>query len=1068
MAPNTLISHAKISRPATTAYYASPRIFQRLDDLKSHSVIWISAPAGFGKSSLVNHYVNRRGLPCLWYQLDAGDDDVASFFYCLRAAVCEEFEVLDVDLPVFRTEHMASLSSFARRFFNELFAVTSEPYVLVLDNYHELSRDAALHAILCEAFSTLPSSITVYVTSRELPPLLYSSLLASSAMVLVDRETLSLSFEETVGVCHTRSNVTDLGIDDVRALYEISQGWVAGLILLLSQGKIECKGKNTADALFPTDMEMVFGYFASESFSKYDDKIRHLLLQTAFFEKFTADMAERLCGVPDAQEVLDGMCRGNYFLIEHRGDGVLYSYHPLYRDFLLARLKKEYAEEDLVALRDRSAELSLERGHVSQAAGLFRENASWRRLARLILEYAPLMSQQGRNGTALTWLKWLPDRIVEEDPWLSYWHGIFLFPFQSEGGRNLLIKAFSGFREKADRQGQLLSVAAIIETIIFEWGYFKTLDHWIDEMERLLADEPRYSSGEQACRVAYAMFIALFNRQPSHPELPRWFEEVWSISLRLPDLPLRLTVASHVLIYLVWWRGDLGRARLLIDALQPIAGQEDIPPLARITWQTMQAGYLWMGARNEEALELIEKNLQLADETGIHLWDALLYCQGAITALSDENLEKAAEYLRKMASSVADARPLDHSMYHYVAAWKYCLESDVQASCRALQVALEMAEQAGCVFFRGIVRAQLGLLTWLQGDHEAGFAILHTAEEEGRHMNTETVLCQATAARAECALRDGDEASCYEYMRQCVDISKAGGILNRPWWRADVMSRLLARVLDRGYEMTWVRSLIQRRGLAPPSDGCDLERWPWPVRIYTLGRFEILRDGEPLRITGKAKKRPLQLLKLMIALGGRDVSAVQVIDILWPDASGDDAMESLRVTVGRLRRLLQCREAVVYAHGRLSLEARRCCFVDCWAFERLLGRSDVDEACQEKALRLYQGAFLKAEPDAAWALPLRESLRAKYRDLVLATGRRLEAAGDWQASASLYEQGVRVDETAEVFYQKLMTCYARLGRSSDVAAVFHRCEKILMTTLGISPSAQTLSIFRHCADNGPA
>ncbi len=281
-----------------------------------------------------------------------------------------------------------------------------------------------------------------------------------------------------------------------------------------------------------------------------------------------------------------------------------------------------------------------------------------------------------------------------------------------------------------------------------------------------------------------------------------------------------------------------------------------------------------------------------------------------------------------MASSLTGAHPLDHSMYHYVAAWKYCLDGDVQASRRSLQVALEMAEEAGCVFFRGIVRAQLGLMTYLLGNPEAGLSILRTAEEEGRYMNTETVLCQVTAARAECALHDGDETSCYEYMSQYIAISKSGGILNRPWWRADVMSRLLARVLDQGHEVTWVQSLIQRRGLVPPNDGCDLEHWPWPVKIYALGRFELLVHGQPIRLSGKSKSRQLELLRILIALGGRDISASEVAEWLWPDAMGDAAMDSLKTTVIRLRRFLRCKEAIRYSNNRLTLDTGRYCWVD--------------------------------------------------------------------------------------------------------------------------------------------
>jgi hypothetical protein len=106
-----------------------------------------------------------------------------------------------------------------------------------------------------------------------------------------------------------------------------------------------------------------------------------------------------------------------------------------------------------------------------------------------------------------------------------------------------------------------------------------------------------------------------------------------------------------------------------------------------------------------------------------------------------------------------------------------------------------------------------------------------------------------------------------------------------------------------GIEPDYVRQLVAARGL-PPDEERPSDAWPWPLRIYALGRFEVLRDGAPLAFRGKAQKKPLELLKTLVALGGEAVDASRLAAILWPDAAGDAAKVSFDSTLYRLRKLL--------------------------------------------------------------------------------------------------------------------------------------------------------------------
>jgi LuxR family transcriptional regulator, maltose regulon positive regulatory protein len=146
---------------------------------------------------------------------------------------------------------------------------------------------------------------------------------------------------------------------------------------------------------------------------------------------------------------------------------------------------------------------------------------------------------------------------------------------------------------------------------------------------------------------------------------------------------------------------------------------------------------------------------------------------------------------------------------------------------------------------------------------------------------------------------------------------------------------------------------------------------PLPVRIRTLGCFDLFVEGAPLEFDGRGPRKLLELLSALIVFGPRGASAGAVADLLWPDADGFDAYRSLVTTVHRVRRLLTYRSAVDFSAGRLSLDPA-VCDVDVWQFERALEEAE-DRGQLEAALDTYEGPFL-GEDTSAWAMGMRSHL----------------------------------------------------------------------------------------------
>jgi len=243
------------------------------------------------------------------------------------------------------------------------------------------------------------------------------------------------------------------------------------------------------------------------------------------------------------------------------------------------------------------------------------------------------------------------------------------------------------------------------------------------------------------------------------------------------------------------------------------------------------------------------------------------------------------------------------------------------------------------------------------------------------------------------------------------------------------------------------------------------------LRIRVLGGFELVRDAEPMRFTGKAQQRPLDLLKLLVALGGANVDAQQLTAALWPEADGAAAKTSFDSTLFRLRKLLDVENALVLSAGKLSL-ARSLVWTDLWALEAAFdaaqpgsqadGAGTSAERMARRVLDAYPGPLLGADENP-WIAKPRDALRARFVRTLMRLGEQLEAERDWERAIDLYRRGLEADNLAESFYRGLMRALAATGDQAEALNAFRRCRELLSIVLGIKPSAETDRLYREIA-----
>lgn len=1054
------------------------RLLSFLDKSRKRPVTWISAPGGSGKTTLVTSYLDNRKLPCLWYTVDAGDTDIASFFYYMGLAIKKAAPRYLKPMPLLTPEYLLGIPAFTQRYFEEFYRRVKPPFVIVLDDYQLVPPESPFHEVVNTGFALAPSEINIIVISRNEPPPAFILLRANDKISLLGWKEIRLTQEETKDFVRQKEE-RQLTDKTLSLLYKKTEGWIAGLVLLIESSKI--KGMDYQSLDRDTPME-IFEYFAREIFLEADREVQDFLLKTSFLPAMMAQTAQALTGIHTSAKILQGLDKNNYFIERHLKENPIYSYHPLFREFLMSRAKEAFAPDETARIQRSAAALIMELGQVEEAAVLLIDARDWKGFIPFVLNYASVLMAQGRIETLREWLAAVPTEIKENTPWLLYWLGASKLVLNPAESRTYFEKAFRLFESQKNDGGTFLAWSGVVQTFLFEFDGFQPLDKWINWLDEQARRGMVYPSPEIAVNVASGMTGALAWRMPFHPDAKRWADSAVQLSQENLNIDTRLRACTNSAIYYLWM-GEYAECGILLDEMRKMVQSQPASPPREIILKIVEAMFHNASAEFQgQANQAVSEGLEIAQKSGVHVMDVLLYLQGAISALNAGDQNKVHEFLLKMERAIGTNRHAHSGHYFYLLSWYYFLVKHIPQALATAKEALRLIQEAGLPVSETLVRVVLSHALYESGEIEEAQRQLHEATRIAAQTGSSycTYFCSLTEAYFSLQ-RNYEEGR--RALRNALTLGRQKGYVSLLYlWSPDMMSYLCMEGLEAGIELEYVRELIGNLHLDPPffSDhlkaeeprlGILNENWPWPVKIYTLGRFTLMVNGNAQTSAGKAQKRPVLLLKALIAMGAKEIREEQLADILWPEAEGDAGHNAMKTNIARLRQMLGDDRAVHVHEGRISLD-NRYCWVDSWSFERLCGRAlqmmeNVTNAAGEiftlrqiasRALGLYHGPFLNSETDQNWTLIARERLRSKYLRLILGMAKISDRTNNSEEAVQYHLKGLETEPLSEEFHQGLIASYIRLGRHAEALAAYKRCEAILHVEFGIKPSPRTQAL----------
>lgn len=1039
----TAMRLAKLSRPRVGKVLPRPRLFAALDEMRHRPVVWIAAQPGAGKTSLLASFLEARKLAGLWYQVDAGDSDPASFFYHLGVAAntLARGKAHGAALPLLTAEFLPDIPGFARRYFRALYERMGVKSALVLDNLQEAPDSSPLHRLLAIAFEELPEGVNAFVASRAAPSAAYAPLLARDRLALVEAADMRLTLEETGAIAGARADLDD---DVIRLLHERSGGWAAGVTLLSERAN---RGESL-DAFNPADaLQEVFAHFAEQLIADGFQQDLETLLRLAYVTRITGALARSLTGDEHAEALLEKLHRRNLFTERRRMGGVVaYQLHHLLRAFLQRKSRETWSAQRQREFAVHAADVLEAHGEAEDSVALRREIGDWEGVARVAIALAPTLLAQERRKTLLEWIAAVPEETREAHPWLRSWQGAALAHVAPGEARMHFERAHAGFVRDDDPLGRVIAATGVILTHSYELGSLAHMDRWSDELAAVVESGAAFPTPGIELRVQSAL---LFAWDFSRTRADRLFARAARIvELLGEDVGVNEKVAAAgLLLGHYWHNGRLDEGRRLLAMIQPLVDGGDVTPGNRALWTTQVGWFNCWSGDTAAAYRALEGSLKICADHGLSIPVIEVYAQFGmgLAAVQDGDFQRAQACRARAEALWKTFRRMDVAAGAMLQCVLASHRGERDAARQFAREHLEVAREVGITWQIFNSMLQNAFVAAEGGRHAECADFLRLAREWATDTSHAPFLYQADLVEAYSALLRDDQPA----VRALLMRGLPAGAFDRSKFFLRIQPRLLPRVfaaaLAANIETDSVRRAIRDLRLAPPEHGTP--GWPWPLAIRTLGRFEVRRDDQPLEFSRKAPRKTLQLLKAIIANGGTNVPEQALLDALWSDEEGDSASKSLGAAVLRLRALLGDADAVIQQAGTLSLDRARI-WVDAWAFEQ---SADAD---------LYGGAFLAEEDGVPWPVPMRERLRARFIQRVAEQGSKLEASGRHEEAIELYLRGLDADSIVEPFYQGLMRCYHHLDRRAEAVSTYRRLRQILSVTLGLPPSATTERLYK--------
>jgi len=450
--------------PLRSGWISRPRLDKRMDEGFERKLTLISAPAGFGKTTLLVDWIYRHSIPAAWFSVDKGDNDPLHFLaYVILGLQSLEAGTGKAALTMLQSPQPPPIEPILINLLNDVSGISTD-FALVLDDYH-LVDDRPIHDMIAFLLENLPEQMHLIIATRADPPLRLARVRSQKLLTELRAADLSFTDDETTDLFNQSLDL-QLSARDIQLIETRTEGWAAGLQL----AALSLKGRKDPSGFirrFKGDNRYIADYLTEEVLNRQPEHLRNFLLVTSILERLSGPLCDAVTEQENSLQVLDTLEKANLFVVPLDDDRSWYRYHHLFADLLKQRLRTQQGDL-LRQLHLRASQWLAKNGFKNEAV----DHAFWAqddaRAAQLIEAVADIYWDHGRESRLLRWLKMLPDELIGANPKLCIFYARELFKngFQNEAetmletaDQLLASTAISGPQKEA-LQGRIAAIRA--------------------------------------------------------------------------------------------------------------------------------------------------------------------------------------------------------------------------------------------------------------------------------------------------------------------------------------------------------------------------------------------------------------------------------------------------------------------------------------------------------------------------------------------------------------------------------------------------------------------------------
>ena len=1065
------VTRTKVVLPRRRADLLSrQRLLDSLYDLLDCKLLVISAPAGYGKTSLILDFAYHVDIPVCWYSLDALDHDIQRFVTYFIASIAQRF-------PSFGSQAHAALEaanpaamdldSLVTAIVNDAYEHIQEHFLIVLDDYHLVNVNSDIDYFINRFTQDVDENCHLVLLSRALLTL------PDMPLMIARSQVGGLSFEElafrpeeiqSLVLQNYQSSMPDAVAEE---LIRETEGWITGLLLTA-----HTMWQGIANLMRVARVSGIglYEYLAQQVLEQQPPSNREFLLQSSLLEEFDAELCREVLGKDtDWPALIENILQNNLFVLPVGEDGKWIRYHHLFRDFLQDMFQKEYPEQRSMILR-RLTEVYIQRGEWEKAYAACQRLGDLQFTVQMIEQVGSQMIKHGRISALVEWIDDLPGDLIASHPNLLSLRGAAaVIQGNLEHGLSLLNKAESSLQDEGDP----VDLAHTLVRRAFA--------------QRFMG---RYSASLKDASAA----LSLTDQY---------------------DVPLQVKAESLRAIGMnLYHLGRLGEAiERLKESLDVYDSLNDRQNNATVL---MELGMAYMAASSY-------KDAMLRFNKALKYWREVHNCVGQVHLLNNLSVlhHLMGEYERAAISFSDGLAIAKNSGMSRMEAYILCGIGDIYADLGASEAALEAYNHARVFAVENednFLLVYLDLMEAAQarinGDIPYTRRLLLSAEgyvrksssvfeaglwqmEEGRADLTGEEFLQAIAHFGEAAslFNKGGQrveaARAYLYLAVAnhsldmeveafAHLSKAMEIastldsqhvlvvagcnaksLLESAQKHTTLSRVSANLLKQVNQFEREIPSLRRR-LRPYAS--PIKFLPPKLTINAFGKAIVERDGEPITASEWQNQRRARELFFYLVAHPHGNSKEALGLIFWPDSDPGQLKLQFKNTIYRIRHALGP-DVLLFDEDRYWFNRDLDYEYDVEMFIQKIaaGQSDIPAAeridAYQAAIELYQGPYL-AGMDGNWFLSERERLWQMYQEAVLDMARLYLEAGNYTATLDWSHRLLAQDHCLEEAHRLAMRAYAARGNRAEVKRQFERCQQALLDEVSEPPSSQTYLLYQ--------